>query len=407
MSIVCPSQRLVWSQHVRGGGFLIMYLLREYQKEAVEKGLEFFRNNHCKKSVIEVLPTGSGKSLIIANIAKELNEPTLVFQPTKEILEQNYNKLLSYDVSDCSIYSASFNTKEISNITLATIGSVKSKPEDFSHFKNIIVDECHYVNSKKGMYKEFFEVVGDKILGLTATPYRLAGNSFGSILRFLTRTRPKIFDEMIYHIQIGELFDNGFLTKLDYHQVNGFDTNQLRINSTGADYTDDSIKRYYTRIDFEHKVLNITERLLNANRKNILVFTRFVEEAQLVSNLLGNRAAIVTAETSKKDRSLIINDFKSGKIKVVTNVGVLTHGFDFPELETVILARPTRSLGLYYQMIGRAIRIHPEKQSSMVIDMCENYKRFGKIEELKLVEPKKNLWHVESNGKQLTNVYFN
>jgi DNA repair protein RadD len=382
------------------------YELRDYQKDAVKSALNYFRSDK-EKSVIEVLPTGAGKSLVIANIAKELNEPVLIFQPTKEILEQNYSKLLSYGITDCSIFSASFNSKEISNLTFATIGSVKSKPEAFSHFKNIIVDECHYVNSKGGMYKEFFDVVGEKMVGLTATPYRLAGNSFGSILRFLTRTKPRIFSEVIYQVQIAELFEQGFLTKLEYHQVNGFDSNRLTINSTGADYTDESVKRYYEEIQFKNRTVDIVNRLLNINRKNILIFTRFTDEAQTIVNQLGDVAQIVTAETKMKDRTEIINNFKNGKIKVVANVGVLTHGFDFPELETVVLARPTRSLALYYQMIGRGIRIHEQKQYSMIVDLCQNYNRFGKIEDLKLVEPKKNLWHVESNGRQLTNVYFN
>ena len=128
-----------------------------------------------------VLPTGSGKSLIIADIAARLDGHTLVFQPSKEILEQNFKKLCSYGILDCSIYSASFNSKEISRITFATIGSVKNHPELFTHFKNIIVDECHLVNPKEGMYKDFFDAVKCKVLGLTATPYRLSSSrDFGS-----------------------------------------------------------------------------------------------------------------------------------------------------------------------------------------------------------------------------------
>ena len=137
-----------------------------------------------------VLPTGSGKSLIIADIAARLDGHTLVFQPSKEILEQNFKKLCSYGILDCSIYSASFNSKEISRITFATIGSVKNHPELFTHFKNIIVDECHLVNPKEGMYKDFFDAVKCKVLGLTATPYRLSSSrDFGSMLKFITRTK--------------------------------------------------------------------------------------------------------------------------------------------------------------------------------------------------------------------------
>ena len=137
----------------------MQFKLRDYQQKASDTAVSFFNNKAKKTNAIMVLPTGSGKSLIIADIAARLDGHTLVFQPSKEILEQNFKKLCSYGILDCSIYSASFNSKEISRITFATIGSVKNQPELFTHLKNIIVDECHLVNPKEGMYKKFFEVV--------------------------------------------------------------------------------------------------------------------------------------------------------------------------------------------------------------------------------------------------------
>ena len=115
---------------------------------------------------------------------------------------------------------------------------------------------------------------------------------------------------------------------------------------------------------------------------------------------------MVSGETPKKERERILNDFKSGEIKIVTNVGVLTTGFDFPELETIVLARPTMSLALYYQMVGRAIRPHPNKQSGWVVDLCQTYKRFGKVESLELKEERPGIWAVFSGKKQLTNKYY-
>nr|DAQ35880.1 MAG TPA: Chromatin remodeling complex ATPase [Caudoviricetes sp.] len=149
------------------------YKLRDYQQQASDAAIRFFSDNTKKRNAIEVLPTGAGKSLVIADIASRLEGHTLVFQPSKEILEQNYMKLCSYGVLDCSIYSASFGRKEISRVTFATIGSVKNHPELFQHFRNIIIDECHLVNPKEGMYKEFLTMLRCKVLGLTATPYRL------------------------------------------------------------------------------------------------------------------------------------------------------------------------------------------------------------------------------------------
>jgi DNA repair protein RadD len=384
------------------------YILRPYQQEASERALSFFQSKK-KGNAIMVLPTGSGKSLIIADISHKLNEPVIIFQPSKEILEQNFAKLQSYGVLDCSIYSASFNSKEISRITFAMIGSVRTHPEFFSHFKYIIIDECHLVNSKNGdsMYNSFLSGLDCKVIGLTATPYRLSTDGYGgSILKFLTRTRPRIFDEMIYHVQIKELSDAGYLAKMEYYQVNIVDPEKLQINSTGADYTDKSVQNHYIDIGFNDKLKNIVLRLIKAKRKNILVFTRFVDEAVGLSESLGNIAEWVSGESSKKEREGVLNRFKSGKTKVVCNVGVLTTGFDFPELETIVLARPTMSLALYYQMIGRAMRPHSDKKTGWVIDLCQIYKRFGRVESLELKAERNNIWAIYSGKKQLTNIYY-
>ena len=381
------------------------YILRKYQIEAIEKGLNFFKSSFTGGALM-VLPTGSGKSLIIANIVKQLNEDVLIFQPTKEILEQNYKKLLNYNVN-ASIYSASFNSKKIDKITFATIGSVKSNPKFFKHFNNIIIDECHLINAKAGMYKEFFDIIGDKILGLTATPYRLTTDGWGgSILKFLTRTRPRIFKKMIYYVQNGRLFDENYLAKLEYYQIKGFDTGRLELNSTGADYTDQSVINHFEEIHFDNKLQTVIGRLIEIGRKNILVFTRFTKEAQAIVNKFNGLAEIVTAKTKKKERDRIINNFKNGTIRIVANVGILTLGFDFPELETIVIARPTRSLALYYQMIGRGIRIHKDKKTTYIIDMCQNYNRFGKVENLEITSDKPDLWYIKNNNKQLTNVYY-
>lgn len=381
------------------------YTLRTYQQQAVDTAVSFLTDNRQKHNAIEVLPTGSGKSLIIANIAARLGSPVLIFQPSKEILEQNLSKLQSYGYRG-AVYSASKGRQEISNITFATIGSVVNKADLFTKFPYVIIDECHRVNAYDGMYKTFLaelEKAGTKILGLTATPYRLASNSFGSELRFLTRTCPKVFHEMIYYIQNRKLFDDGYLARLEYVERNGFDCTRLEVNSTGADYTDASVQQYYLALNFQDKIVEAIEREMGS-RKNALVFTRFVREAEyLVRNIPGS--AIVTGETKKKDRERLIEGFKSGDIPVVCNVGVLTTGFDYPELETVIIARPTMSLGLYYQMAGRSFRPHPKKECARIVDLCGNFEKFGKIEDLEIVDGGNGKWFVAAKGKQVTNVY--
>lgn len=119
---------------------------------------------------------------------------------------------------------------------------------------------------------------------------------------------------------------------------------------------------------------------------------------------------MISGDTPAKERKRKIKDFKSGKIKVLTNVGVLTTGFDYPELDTIVMARPTMSLAMWYQIVGRAIRPHPEKECGWVVDLCGNIKRFGRVEDLRLTEYKPGEYAIQGVAdkqcKQLTNVYF-
>lgn len=382
------------------------YTLRDYQTEASEKALDSFRRG--ERNGLLVLPAGGGKSLIIAEIASRLDSPLLVFCPSKEILEQNYHKYLSYGFMDCSIYSASIGKKEISKVTFATIGSVHNHIQDFDCFKYVIVDEAHNVSSEGGMYKEFIDAKPRVVVGLTATPYRLSSYGPGcSVLKFLTWTRPRVFTEVLYCCQVKYLMDNGYLCKPNYYDVTSIDISRVKLNSTGADYDERSLKEEYTRSEYYTKLTNLVIRLLHPKsgvpRKGILVFTRFVEEARYLANVIPD-CAIVTADTPKKERERIIEEFRAGKIKVVSNVNCLSVGFDYPELDTILMARPTKSLAVYYQCYGRVIR-PAQGKDAWIVDMCGNLSRFGKLEDLEVIEyPNKRNWCVMSNGKQLTNV---
>ena len=389
-----------------------MYKLRDYQQKASDAAVSFFNDRTKKNNAIMVLPTGSGKSLVIADIAARLDGRTLIFQPSKEILEQNFLKLQSYGVFDCGVYSASFGRKDVNRITFATIGSVKNCPELFNGFRNIIIDECHLVNPKEGMYKDFLIALKCKVLGLTATPYRLySSRDWGSMLKFITRTRPCVFSEVIYHVQVSTLLDMGYLAKVNYYPMNPIGWNELKLdlNTTRTDYTDRSVQRAYRQCDFYSYLIQIVKRLQNPKsgekRKGILVFTRFLEEAERLAQAIPG-CSIVSGSTPKTDRERILKDFKAGRIGVVANVGVLTTGFDYPELDTVVMARPTMSLALWYQIVGRCIRPHPNKAAAWCVDLCGNIQRFGEVSDLKLVDGGSGKWAVYSKGRQLTNVFF-
>jgi len=205
--------------------------LRNYQQEAVDIALK-------SQNGVLVLPTGTGKSLVIAGICKQIQEPILILQPSKEILEQNFEKIKVFTNEDIGIYSASKNKKQIHRITLATIGSIKDL-EQFRQFKILLIDESHLVDSKAGRYCEFIEEMGfKKIIGLTATPYRLKAWREGFSWQFLHRSRPKIFEKILYIYQIKQAFEEGFLCRISYFKYE-YDLTQLA--ESNLDYREDSV----------------------------------------------------------------------------------------------------------------------------------------------------------------------
>lgn len=347
-----------------------MIKLRYYQEEAINSAIK-------NDNGILVCPTGTGKSVIIAGICQKIKEPILILQPSKEILEQNFEKIKSFTAEDLGIYSASKGKKEINRITLATIGSIKDI-EQFKHFKIILIDECHLVRSDAGKYCDFInEVKPTKIIGLTATPYRLKSWSGGYSWKFLHRTRPKIFNNIIYNYQIKQAFKDKFLCPLEYFK---FDYDLTKLRQTKMDYTEDSVVEYNESINIYETIINIIKT--NISRKYFLVFATTINEANKICNLLlkeNINGYYVSSNNTRKEREEILNNFISGKVKFIINVGVLTTGFDFPELDCIILARPTKSLSLYYQMVGRGVRIAKDKNKCQVFDLCNNYETFGDL----------------------------
>ena len=209
------------------------------------------------------------------------------------------------------------------------------------------------------------------------------------------------------------LLQRGYLANLRYFDLSLMSHAAIMRNSTGRDFDDSALQSQYKQVNLAQHLINIVRRLQNPKdgrpRKGILVFTKFIDESEMLCNNIEG-CAMITGATKKKERERILKDFKEGRIKVVTNVGVLTTGFDYPELDTVVMARPTMSLALYYQIVGRAIRPHPEKESAWIVDLCGNYKRFGRVEDLHLAEPRAGEYIItgmpENKVKQLTNIYF-
>src|SRR5690606_21064389 len=193
-----------------------------YQEDLVAAGLKGFQSG---KPFILQAATSAGKSLVIAELTKQLGKPMLVLCPTREILLQNYKKMLAYELEDVKMYSASVGQKEIGKITLATIASIYKKPKDFAHFEYCLLDEVHLFNAKNqdSMYTKLFRETGiRKVGGLTATPFRLDqkffGDTYTGTVKMLNRMRKdSFFREIVHKVEMKDLIDQGYITKPIYH----------------------------------------------------------------------------------------------------------------------------------------------------------------------------------------------
>jgi DNA repair protein RadD len=379
-----------------------MYQLRKYQQEAANSAAWYLKK-YGKPFIVQAA-TGAGKSLIIADICHQINDNVLILQPSKEILEQNYSKLQSYGITDIGIYSASKGRKEIAKYTYATIGSIYKKPELFKHFKYVIIDEAHQVNPKNftGMYKTFLDAIGcHNVCGLTATPYRIESKFvrengqlvYTATLKMINRIFPFFFKKIIYQIETQELIEQGFLCPIEYfteHQ----DLEELEINTTGADFTSASIEKFWNTTRLRRIAQAVEYADKNHNRSLIFCSSiRQADNAMALLDAMGIKTAIVTGKTPKKEREALIESFKRGEIKHMLNVGVFTTGFDMPCLDCIILARPTMSLALYYQMVGRGVRLDPDNamKKLTVYDLAGVVERLGRVETIRVTtEPPEN-----------------
>jgi DNA repair protein RadD len=384
------------------------FTLRPYQEKAVQDGIDWIKRTKKGGAGIIVQGTGFGKSLIISELSHRLNQPLVQLCPSKELLAQNYAKYISYG-EEAAIYSASLGRREVGHVTFATIGSIIKDPEPFKKagVKFLIVDECHIASGRGNQTYDFCIKVGiTHVIGLTATPVLLKPGMFSSQLKMMNRCRGSFFKEIIHVTQIKEITDNGFWSKINYVPVTGLKESMLKLNTTGNEYTDYSLRQYYEANNIHEKACIAVQDLIRKGRKSILVFTQFVQDAYDISLKIPN-SVVVHGGLNAKERDDAVEGFKSGKYLVAINVNVLGTGFDHPLLDAVVHLRPTNSVGLWYQHVGRLVRIHPDKVDTDLIDFSGNFKRFGRVEDFTFEKDPKLGWGMFSGDRLLTNVDLN
>lgn len=358
-----------------------MYTLRPYQADSVKAVIHYFRQ-HQTPAVI-VLPTGAGKSLVIAELARLANGKVLVLAHVKELVEQNHAKYEGYGLTG-AIYSAGLGRKETDEqVVFASVQSVVRNLDDFTQpFSLLIIDECHRVpdNRDSGYQKVISHLKtlnpGIKVLGLTATPYRLG---MGWIYQYHTRglvrsEEPRFFRDCIFELPIRYLLDEGFLTpaKVIDAPVLSYDFSQLKPATTGR-YKESELDLVIERS--KRATPQIVQQVIEQakSRLGVMIFAATVRHAQEIHSLLPeHQSAIVIGDTPTPERDDIIQRFKQREVKYLVNVSVLTTGFDAPHVDLIAILRPTESVSLYQQIVGRGLRLSDGKSECLVLDYAGN-----------------------------------
>ena len=379
--------------------------LRPYQQAAVDAVYNHLRNKETNPCV--VLPTGCGKSLVLAQIAKDSvekwNGRVLILAHVKELLEQNADKIRKLCPElKIGIYSAGLRSRDTTEqIIVAGIQSVYNKACDLGPFDLVIVDESHLIAPDgDGMYRTFLKeakIVNPhvRVIGLTATPFRLKGG--------LICQPENILNEVCYEAGLKEMIAQGYLSPL-ISRAGRTEANLDDLHIRGGEFIGEEMA---AAMDNEQIVSSACREIvdLTRDRKSVLIFTTSVAHCKHVAEKIqaysGKECAMVTGETSDAERAEIIARFKgdfvpadlfgAGKppLKFLANVNVLTTGFDAVNTDCVVLLRPTNSAGLLIQMVGRGTRLSPQtdKQNCLVLDYGGNILRHGPVDMFRVKEP--------------------
>jgi DNA repair protein RadD len=365
-----------------------MLTLRPYQlnaKAAVYEHLRTRSDNPCC-----VVPTAGGKTPLIASICTDAvgrwQGRVLILAHVKELLEQAAEKLQAVCPEiRFGVYSAGLKRRDTDDpVIVAGIQSVYTKACELGPFDLIVVDEAHLIPPEgEGMYRQFLadaRVVNPhvRIIGFTATAFRLKTGPICTPEGFL--------NHVCFEVGVRELIRDGFLCPLvTKNGLDKPDTSDLSVRA--GEFV---AKEVEDLMDRDELVETACGEIAGwtADRKAVLIFASGIKHGEHVVGVLGERHNIecgfVTGETPSNEREELLKRFRAGRLKYLCNINVLTTGFDAPNVDCVVLLRPTLSPGLYYQMVGRGFRLHPGKQNCLVLDFGGNVERHGPVDQLRV-----------------------
>jgi DNA repair protein RadD len=374
--------------------------LRNYQQDAVNAVYDYLRNRDGNPCV--VIPTAGGKTPVMSTICKDAvnlwDGRVLVLAHVKELLEQTADTLSRIDPDlDIGVYSAGLNRRDTDHsVIVAGIQSVYKRACDLGGFDLIIVDEAHTIPPDgEGRYRSFLKdalIVNPnlRLIGLTATPFRMSTGLICGPDNLLT--------DICYEVGVRELIVQGYLCPLKSKAGRQkADTSGLHLR--GGEFIASEVEDL---MDQDALVSSACSEIIDqtASRNSVLIFAAGVHHAKHIQNLLQERmrqeVGLVTGDTPVLERAELLSRFKrqavksdlfgnhKSPLKYLVNVNVLTTGFDAPNIDCVVLLRPTNSPGLYYQMVGRGFRLHPSKTDCLVLDFGGNILRHGPVDSLQI-----------------------
>lgn len=355
-----------------------MFQLRQYQQQAVDATLQYFRKQ--RNPGVIVLPTGAGKSLVIAELAKVARGRVLVLAHVKELVEQNWEKYQSYGL-EAGIFSAGLQRKDAhQKVIFGSIQSVaRADASFFEDFSLLVIDECHRVSvEEESQYASVIRQLQEAqpqicILGLTATPYRLG---YGWIYQYshsgiLRTEEPRFFRKCIYDVSLSFMIKHGYLTvpiAID-SPVSCYDFSSLKLSNGGRTFAISDIEDLLKDQKRVTPVIIDNVVAMSKERHGVMIFTASVRHAkEILSCLPADESAMVVGDTESDKRDSIIQDFKARRIKYLVNVSVLTTGFDAPHVDVIAILRPTESISLYQQIVGRGLRLSEGKEDCLILD---------------------------------------
>lgn len=357
------------------------YVLRPYQLEAVARTVSHFRKTD--DAALIVLPTGAGKSLVIAELARIAKQKILVLAHVKELVEQNAQKYISFGL-EASIFSAGLKQKSlVHQVTFASVQSLSRSLEQLNeHYSLLIIDECHRVSDDDN--SQYAKVIAAlkaqnpklKVLGLTATPFRLG---IGWVYHthyhgFVRGNSDSPFKTCIYELPLRYMIKNHYLTapKEVDAALSHYDFSSLPSDAFGR-YNQDDLNTLLKANTRATKSICSDILSLSEKRKGVMIFAATVRHAQEIINYFpAQQSALITGDTPTLERDELIVAFKNKQLKFLINVSVLTTGFDSPHVDFIAILRPTESVSLYQQIVGRGLRLSEDKQDCLVIDYAGN-----------------------------------